>query len=129
MVMTATSKDLSLKEPRWELVPSGGTVVLEGSAIAGGEQLHLNLAQRGWAYYVPAIRWIRKCPYELPISSIEVFAPAPDEDFVSFTFDELVRPDESLEHEVVVKMPPKRRYSTLLEIRNVTRAQPNVVEP
>lgn len=40
-----------------------------------------------------------------------------------------VMTEETLHYDVWVPMPPRRRYSIFLEIENVRRAVPNVIEP
>jgi len=38
-------------------------------------------------------------------------------------------PDEMLEHDIVVKMPPKRKFSIKARIRRIRKAEPRVVIP
>lgn len=37
--------------------------------------------------------------------------------------------EEALEYGVVVRIPPKRRYSVELEVKSIKKAEPKVVEP
>lgn len=42
---------------------------------------------------------------------------------------EEITPEEMMEYDVVVRMPPKRRYTVELEVKSIRKAEPRIVEP
>ena len=38
-------------------------------------------------------------------------------------------PEETLEYDVIVQMPPRKRYTIELEVKSIKKAEPIIVEP
>nr|MDO8081906.1 hypothetical protein [Candidatus Freyarchaeota archaeon] len=38
-------------------------------------------------------------------------------------------PEETLEHDIVVRMPPKKRLTKRVRIKSIKKATPHIVEP
>jgi hypothetical protein len=66
--------------------------------------------------------------YEVDLSSVwPHFEPKSGTSLEETT--QSVIPAEMLEHDVVLRMPPKRQYTIQLEVKRVIRAEPKIVEP
>ena len=44
-------------------------------------------------------------------------------------FGETILPEEILEYDVIVQMPPRRRYTIELEVEGIRKAEPRIIEP
>jgi hypothetical protein len=69
---------------------------------------------------------------EIDLSSIRLHFEIKNETFPKhMTTEEISEEDlfsEMLEHDFIVKMPPKRRYSIELSIKNIRRGEPRIFE-
>jgi hypothetical protein len=59
------------------------------------------------------------CPDFVPMSETYMTEPLSEEDIIN----------EMLEHDFIVRMPPRRRYTIELEIKSIKKAEPKIVEP
>jgi|YelNatPaOPRAMG01_1025707.scaffolds.fasta_scaffold14324_4 hypothetical protein len=69
---------------------------------------------------------------EIDLSSIGLYFEIKNETFPKhMTTEEISEEDlfsEMLEHDFIVKMPPKRRYSIELSIKNIRRGEPKIFD-
>jgi hypothetical protein len=125
MMAIETSKDLKRSEVAWRMVPSGSTALLEDFTSELQQEsacdfrrlcyfgicgTPLRVSKDVATYHGLSIGW--------DLSNV-VFMSASDH----------IEYVEAMEHDIVVKMPPKRRYNVELEIKNIRKAQPIVIEP
>jgi hypothetical protein len=70
--------------------------------------------------------------FEIDWSSVRPHFEIKNETFLKHTIAEEISEEdlflEMLEHDFVVKMPPKRRYTIELDIKNIRRGEPRIFE-
>ena len=67
--------------------------------------------------------------FEIDLSSVRpYFEPMTKTSLIEEFYEEIL-PEEMLEYNIVVRMPPRKRYTIELEIKGVKRAEPKIVEP
>lgn len=67
-------------------------------------------------------------PFEIDLSSVYPYFELMTRTSLIEEIYEEILPEEMLEYDVVVQMPPKRRYNIELEIRGIKKAEPKIVE-
>lgn len=67
--------------------------------------------------------------FEIDLSSVRpYFEPRSETSLIEESYEEIL-PKEMLEYDVVVQMPPRRRYIIELEVKSIRKAEPKIVEP
>lgn len=67
--------------------------------------------------------------FDIDLSSVQpVFEPAANTSLAEAIY-EVIIPEEILEHDVIVRMSPKRKYTLEVEVKNIKKAALKVVEP
>lgn len=67
--------------------------------------------------------------FEIDLSSVHpCFEPMTTTSLIEEFYEEILL-EEMLEYNVVVRIPPIKRYAIELEIKSVKRAEPKIVEP
>lgn len=67
--------------------------------------------------------------FNIDLSSvIPRFEPTNDTSIGDIVEEDIINKD-MLEYDIVVKMPPKNKYSIELEVKNIKKATPKIVEP
>jgi hypothetical protein len=70
--------------------------------------------------------------WKIDLSSIRLHFEIKNETSVKDTFTEGILEEdlflEMVEHDYIVKMPPKRRYTIELDIKNIRRGEPGIFE-
>ena len=68
-------------------------------------------------------------PFEIDLSSVYPYFEPLTRTSLTEEFYEEILPEEMLEYDIVVRMPPRRRYTIELEIKGIRKAEPKIVEP
>lgn len=80
----------------------------------------------------------RKSPlfYQRSLSSFEIDTSSLSPRFVPMITSSLIEefygeimPEETIEYDITVRMPPRKRYTIELEVTSIKKAEPRVVEP
>lgn len=67
--------------------------------------------------------------FEIDLSSVHpCFVPKTRTSLIEEFYEEIL-PEETLEYDIIVKMPPRKRYSIELEVKGIKKAEPRIVEP
>lgn len=67
--------------------------------------------------------------FEIDLSSVHpLFEPLTRTSSIEEFYEEIL-PEEILEYDVVVRMPPRKKYTIELEVKSIRKAEPRVVEP
>lgn len=67
--------------------------------------------------------------FEIDLSSVRpYFEPMTSSSLIE-GFCEEIPPEETLEYDIIVWMPPRKRYSIELEVKSIKKAEPIIVEP
>lgn len=68
-------------------------------------------------------------PFEIDLSSVRPhFEPMNRISLIEEFYEEIL-PEEALEHDIVVRMPPRKRHTIELEVKSIKKAEPRIVEP
>ena len=66
---------------------------------------------------------------EIDLSSVQPYFEIKSETSLMGEAIEEVVPEEILEYDIVVRIPPRKRYTIELKVNSVRRAEPRIVEP
>lgn len=67
--------------------------------------------------------------FEIDLSSVRpYFKPMTMPSLIETFYEETPR-EETLEYDIVVRMPPRKRYTVELEVKSIKKAEPRIVEP
>lgn len=67
--------------------------------------------------------------FEIDLSSVRpCFEPMTRSSLIEESYEEIL-PEETLEYDVIVQMPPRKRYTIELEVKSIKKAEPIIVEP
>ncbi len=67
--------------------------------------------------------------FEIDLSSVHPhFEPITGTSLIEEFYEEIL-PEETLEYDIIVRMPPRKRYTIELEVKNIKKAEPRIVEP
>jgi len=66
---------------------------------------------------------------EIDLSSVRPHFEIKSETSLMGEAIEEVVPEEMLEYDIVVRIPPRRRYTIELKVKSIKRAEPRIVEP
>ncbi len=66
--------------------------------------------------------------FEIDLSSVHPYFEPMSETYVTEVLSEEDIINEMLEHDFVVRMPPRRRYAIELEVKSIKKAEPRFVE-
>ena len=67
--------------------------------------------------------------FEIDLSSVHPHFDPMSETYVTEVLSEEDIINGMLEHDFIVRMPPKRRYAIKLEVKSIKKAEPRFVEP
>lgn len=125
MMVIETSKDLNRGDVAWKMVPSGSTALPEDFTSELHEELACDFKRLCYfGIYGAPLRTLKD------VATYHGVAVALDMDNVVFvSASDHIEYIEAMEHDIAVRMPPKRRYTVELEIKNIRKAQPIVIEP
>ena len=74
-------------------------------------------------------RHLLRTVFEIDLSTVYPhFRPKAGVTFVEEFYEEPI-PEEMLEYDIVVKMPPKEKHTIELEIKSIKKAEPKVIKP
>ena len=74
--------------------------------------------------FPPVTHTVSTGNYRLPITEV-INATLPTE---VWNFDE-IEDQEMIEYDIVVRLPPKARYTVTLEVKSIRKAEPKIVAP
>ena len=67
--------------------------------------------------------------FEIDSSSVyHIFEPMIVTSSIEEIYTEIL-PEEMLEYDIVVRMPPKKKYTIELEVKSIKKAKPKIIEP
>lgn len=91
-----------------------------------------------WMFFVLTRQELFKKPFfcrnllssfEIDLSSVRPhFEPRIETSLIEESYEEIL-PEEMLEYDVVVRMPPLKEYTMWVKVKSVERATPRIVEP
>lgn len=67
--------------------------------------------------------------FEIDLSSVRPYFEPMNRSSLIEEFCEEILPEETLEYDVIVQMPPRKRYTIELEVKSIKKAEPIIVEP
>jgi hypothetical protein len=107
--------------------------------ISGSRREETNISETlDWLSFVLMKRESLKKPsfyrslslsFEIDLSSVHPLFKPLSETYVTEVLLEQDIVNEMLEHDFVVRMPPRRRYTIELEVKSIKKAEPRIVEP
>jgi hypothetical protein len=67
--------------------------------------------------------------FEIDLSSVHPLFESGTRTSLIKEFYEEILPEETLEYDIIVRMPPRKRYTIELEVKSIKKAEPRIVEP
>lgn len=68
-------------------------------------------------------------PFKIDLSSVHPHFESVTRTSLIEEFYEGILPEEILEYDIVVRIPPRKRYTIELEVKGIKKAEPKIVEP
>jgi hypothetical protein len=67
--------------------------------------------------------------FEIDLSSVHPrFVPMTSTSLIKEYYEEILS-EETLEYDIIVRMPPRKRYAIGIEVKSIKKAEPRIVEP
>lgn len=68
--------------------------------------------------------------FEIDLSSVlrPQFEPMNKTSLIEKFYEEIL-PEETIEYDIIVRMPPRKKYTIEIEVKSIKKAKPRIVEP